>query len=47
MKWIYKNIDELVHAACFAEDREHYEQAAFECVEFLFGPVSNADFEQL
>lgn len=40
LKWIYKNIDELMHAACFADEVERFEQAAFECIEFLFGPVS-------
>jgi len=40
LKWIYKNIDELMHAACFADELERFEQAAFECIEFLFGPVS-------
>ena len=40
LKWIYKNIDELMHAVCFADELERFEQAAFECIEFLFGPVS-------
>lgn len=40
LKWIYKNIDEFMHAACFAEELERFERAAFECIEFLFGPVS-------
>ncbi|KDR83489.1 hypothetical protein GALMADRAFT_235659 [Galerina marginata CBS 339.88] len=39
VKWIYKNVDELIHAACFAEDLDLFEQAAFECIEFLFGPL--------
>lgn len=43
LKWIYKNIDELIHAACFADDLERFEQAAFECIEFLFGPDSDPD----
>ncbi|KAF8974713.1 alpha/beta-hydrolase [Flammula alnicola] len=38
-----ENIDELVHAACFADDLESFEQAAFECIEFLFGPDSDPD----
>ena len=43
LKWIYKNIDELVHATCFADEPERFEQAAFECIEFLFGPVSGSN----
>ncbi len=38
-KWIYKNVDELIHNACFAEDVDSFEQAAFEFVDFMFGPV--------
>lgn len=37
--WIYANMQELVHAACFATDLETCERTAFECVEFIFGPV--------
>ena len=29
-----------MHAACFAEELERFERTAFECIEFLFGPVS-------
>lgn len=29
-----------MHAVCFADELERFEQAAFECIEFLFGPVS-------
>ncbi|KAF9481994.1 alpha/beta-hydrolase [Pholiota conissans] len=43
LKWIYKNIDELVHSACFAGDMSHFEEAAFECIEFIFGPDSDPD----
>ncbi|KAF8914148.1 alpha/beta-hydrolase [Gymnopilus junonius] len=43
LKWIYQNIDELVHAACFSDDLEPFQQATFECIEFLFGPNSDAD----
>ncbi|KAF8204828.1 Alpha/Beta hydrolase protein [Pholiota molesta] len=43
LKWIYKNIDELIHAACFAGDMTRFEKSAFECLEFLFGPDSDPD----
>ncbi|CAA7259482.1 unnamed protein product [Cyclocybe aegerita] len=43
LKWIYKNLDELVHGACFAEDLYSFEQSAYDCLEFLFGPASDRD----
>ncbi|KAF9057489.1 Alpha/Beta hydrolase protein [Panaeolus papilionaceus] len=43
LKWIYKNLDELMHASSFAEDLGSFEKAAFECIEFLFGPDSDPD----
>jgi len=38
-KWVFKNIDEHIHSVCFAEDVDSFEQAASECIEFIFGPV--------
>lgn len=38
-KWVFKNIDEHIHSVCFAEDVDSFEQAASECIEFMFGPV--------
>jgi len=43
LKWIYKNIDELMHATCFADELERFDQAAFECIEFLFGSDSDPE----
>ncbi|KAF9535016.1 alpha/beta-hydrolase [Crepidotus variabilis] len=43
LKWIYKNMDELIHAACFADDVDSFEQAAYEFLEFLFGPRTDRD----
>ncbi|KAF5322175.1 hypothetical protein D9619_001071 [Psilocybe cf. subviscida] len=41
--WIYANMQELVHAACFATDLETCERTAFECVEFIFGPATDPE----
>jgi len=38
-RWIYKNLDELIHATCFSDDADTFEQAAFDFVEFMIGSV--------
>ncbi|KAH9482457.1 hypothetical protein JR316_0004557 [Psilocybe cubensis] len=43
LKWVYNNIDHLVHAASFAEDLESFEHAATELIHFIFGQETDPD----